>query len=217
MIKTMAKNFIMSFFKAPLWNKRPHCVVSLYWLWLYVTMKYLQIGTDADRDPSLVSKTAQLRAITDGKAQRKLKESDFDYVTPAGTFSYCDDCSLTEASDMICIDLDHLDDDSEQMKRKITPDEMKMLLLSDPYFGAKTLLMFTSPRGHGVKWFVEIDRSQCDFKSWFLAIRNYLIATYGLGEKQVDPSVGNVSRACLISYDPDAYLRADQYETFNIA
>ena len=118
---------------------------------------------------------------------------------------------------MICIDLDHLDDESEQMKRKITPDEMKMLLLSDPYFGAKTLLMFTSPRGHGVKWFVEIDRSQCDFKSWFLAIRNYLIATYGLGEKQVDPSVGNVSRACLISYDPDAYLRADQYETFNIA
>ena len=213
----MAEKFIMSFFKAPLWNKRPHRVVNLYWLWLYVTMKYLQIGADADRDPSLVSKTAQLRAITDDKGQRKLKERDFDYVTPAGTFSYCDDSSLTEASDMICIDLDHLDDDSEQMKRKITPDEMKRLLLSDPYFGAKTLLMFTSPRGHGVKWFVEIDRGQCDFKSWFLAIRNYLMATYGLGEKQVDPSVGNVSRACLISYDPDAYLRADLYETFNIA
>ena len=115
---------------------------------------------------------------------------------------------------MLCIDLDHLDDDSEAMKRKIGPEEMKQLLLDDPYWGDKTLLMFTSPRGHGLKWFVEIDLNKCDFATWFNAIRNYLIQTYGLGDKQVDSSVANISHACFISYDPDAYLRADQYEFF---
>jgi hypothetical protein len=115
---------------------------------------------------------------------------------------------------VLCIDLDHLDDDSEAMKRKIGPEEMKQLLLDDPYWGDKTLLMFTSPRGHGLKWFVEIDLNKCDFATWFNAIRNYLIKTYGLGDKQVDSSVANISHACFISYDPDAYLRADQYEFF---
>ena len=38
--------------------------------------------------------------------------------------------------------------------------------------------------------------------------------SYGLGEKQVDSSVANISHACFISYDPDAYLRSDLYEFF---
>jgi hypothetical protein len=115
---------------------------------------------------------------------------------------------------MVCIDLDHLDDDSEKMLRKISPKEMKQLLLQDPYFGDKTLLMYTSPRGHGLKWFVEVDMNQCDYKTWFNALRNYLMTTYGLGEKQVDSTVAHVSHACFVSYDPEAYLRADQYEFF---
>ena len=206
--------YLMSFFKAPIWNKQPLKTVSLFWVWLYVTMKWMQLGVDPDRKVSLSSTTEQLRSLTTDETQRQFKGKNFDYITPAGIFTYCDDKSLVEASQVLCIDLDHLDDDSEAMKRKVAPQEMKQLILDDPYWGDKTLLMFTSPRGHGLKWFVEIDLNRCNYAMWFNALRNYLMQTYGLGEKQVDSSVANISHACFISYDPDAYLRADLYEFY---
>ena len=208
------KKYLVSFFKAPIWNKQPLKVVSLFWVWLTVTMKWMQLGFDTDRDVSLSSKTERLRSLAGEDTQRQYKGKNFDYITPAGIFAYCDDKSLEEASRVLCIDLDHLDDDSEAMKRKISTQAMKQLLLDDPYWGDKTLLMFSSPRGHGVKWFVEIDLSKCNYGTWFAAVRNYLMKTYGLGEKQVDSSVANISHACFLSYDPDAYLRADLYEFF---
>ena len=208
------EGYKMSFFKAPIWNKQPLKVVSLFGVWLTVTMKWMQLGVDPDRDVSLSNKTERLRSLVGDDTQRQFKGKSFDYVTPAGTFVYCDDKSLVEASKVLCIDLDHLDDDSEAMKWKVSPEEMKHLLLKDPYWGEKVLLMFTSPRGHGLKVFVEIDLDKCDYATWFNAIRNYLMKTYGLGEKQVDSSVANISHACFISYDPNAYLRADLYEIF---
>lgn len=206
--------FKMSFFKAPIWNKSPLRVVSLFWVWLTVTMKWMQLFVDPDRDVSLSSKTERLRSLVGDDAQRQFKGKNFDYITPAGTFVYCDDKSLVEPSNMLCIDLDHLDDDSEAMKWKVSTEEMKQLLLKDPYWGEKVLLMFTSPRGHGLKVFVEIDLDKCDYATWFNAVRNYLMQIYGLGEKQVDSSVANISHACFISYDPDAYLRHDLYEFY---
>ena len=103
---------------------------------------------------------------------------------------------------------------NQDLGREVSPEEMKQLLLKDPYWGEKVLLMFTSPRGYGLKVFVEIDLDKCDYATWFNAIRNYLMQTYGLGEKQVDSSVANISHACFVSYDPDAYLRADLYEFY---
>ena len=208
------KKYLVSFCKAPIWNKLPMKTVSLFWVWLYITMKYLQLGHDPDRDVSLVSKTDELRRTQGDEAQRQFKGRNLDYFTPGGTFSYCDDKSIIESSNMLCLDLDHLDDDSPVMKRKISPEEMKRLLLADPYWGERTLMMFTSPRGHGVKWLVEIDLAKCDYGTWFNAIRNYLMKTYNLGEKQVDSTVANISHACFISYDPDAYLRHDLYEFY---
>lgn len=208
------KRYLVSFFKAPVWNKLPLKVVSLFWVWLTVTMKWMQLGVDPDRDFSLSSKTDRLRNLVGDEAQRQFKGKNFDYITPAGIFTYCDDKSLVESSKMLCIDLDHLDDDSDAMKWKVSPEEMKQLFLKDSYWSEKVLLMFTSPRGHGLKVFVEIDLDKCDYATWFNAIRNYLIKTYGLGEKQVDSSVANISHACFISYDPDAYLRSDLYEFF---
>ena len=206
--------FFVSFFKAPVWNKYPRKTVSLFWVWLYVTMKYLQMGPDQDRDIGLVSKTECLRRTLGDEAQRDYKGRNLDYFTPGGTYSYCADSSLVEPSGMLCVDCDHLDDDSPQMKRRITPEEMKRLLLADPYWGERTLMMFTSPRGHGLKWLVEIDLSKCDYGTWFNAVRNYLMVTYGFGEKQIDSTVANQSHACYISYDPGAYLRGDLYEFF---
>ncbi len=206
--------YLVSFFKAPVWNKRPMKTVNLFWVWLYITMKYLQLGFDPDREVSLKTKTEELRRTQGDEAQRQFKARNLNYFTPGGTFSYCDDKSLVEPSGMLCVDLDHLDDDSPAMKRKISPTEMKNLLLADPYWGEKTLMMFTSPRGYGLKWLVEIDLAKCDYETWFNAVRNYLMKTYDLGEKQVDSTVSNISHACFISFDPDAYLRHDLYEFY---
>ena len=183
--------YMVSFFKAPIWNKWPMKTVSLFWVWMYVTMKWLQLGSDSDRDISLISKTEQLRRLTEENAQRQYKGHNFDYVTPSGSYTYCDDKSLVEYSNALCLDFDHLDDDTEVMKFKIDPEELKSLLLTDPYWGEQILLMFTSPRGHGLKVFLPIDLAKCDYKTWFTALRSYFITTYGFGDKQVDPSVSN--------------------------
>ena len=206
--------YMVSFFKAPIWNKWPMKTVSLFWVWMYVTMKWLQLGSDSDRDISLISKTEQLRRLTEENAQRQYKGHNFDYVTPSGSYTYCDDKSLVEYSNALCLDFDHLDDDTEVMKFKIDPEELKSLLLTDPYWGEQILLVFTSPRGHGLKVFLPINLAKCDYKTWFIALRSYFMTTYGFGDKQVDPSVSNESHACFISYDPLAYLRADLYEFY---
>lgn len=206
--------YIISFFKAPVWNKHPLKTVSLFWVWMYVTMKWLQLGPEPDRDIALVSKTEQLRRIATDEGQRQYKGRNFDYITPAGTYTYCDEKSRVEYSGMTCLDFDHLDDDSEAMKRKINAEELKTLLLADLYWGEQILLMFISPRGHGLKVFLPIDLAKCDYKTWFSALRSYFMATYGFGEKQVDSTVANESHACFLSYDPLAYLRSDLYEFF---
>lgn len=206
--------YFVSFFKSPITNKVPQRTLSLFEVWLGVTMKWLQLGMDPDLDIGMADKTERLRAMTDDKQQREFKGRNFDYITPAGTFSYCNAESLIAYSGALCIDLDHLDDGSEKMKRCISPEEMKQQLLNDPYWGREILLMFTSPRGHGLKVFLQIDHSKCDYDVWFSAIRNYLMATYGLGDSQVDPSVASRCNACFLSYDPNAFLRYDLYEFY---
>ena len=180
----------ISFFRAPISNKFPECEVSLFQAYRYV------VGFEAQ------SRTICLRGLTDEKKQREFKGWHFDYVTPSGTFSYCNDDGLKVHSGIICMDLDDIADVEDLFQK----------LLSDPYF--ETLLLFRSPRGCGLKWFVPIDLEKCDHKTWFNAIRNYLMNTYGLSEKQVDPACANVSRACWLCHDAQAYLKTELYEHF---
>ncbi len=177
----------MSFFTKPITNKRP-CAKPLS---LFET--YRLITT-----PRYRYETEKLRAITDEENARQFKGTHLDYVTPSGVFSYCSDTSLVNHSQLLCIDFDHLDGRLE---------EMKELLLKDSYF--QTLLLFRSPRGVGLKWFIHIDLSECDHRTWFAAVRNYLISTYQLNDKQVDKQCGNPSRPCFLCYDPEAYLLTD--------
>ena len=81
------EGYKMSFFKAPVWNKHPLKVVSLFWVWLTVTMKWMQLGVDPDRDISLSSKTERLRSLVGDEVQRQFKSKNFDYITPSGTFT----------------------------------------------------------------------------------------------------------------------------------
>lgn len=180
----------MSFFRAPISNKWPELEITLFMVYEYVTSLYAK------------SRTICLRGLEDEKKQREFKGWHLDYITPSCTVTYCDDKSVKEHSGIICMDLDDIEDVEDLFQK----------LLSDPYF--ETLLLFRSPRGNGLKWFVPIDLSKYDHKTWFAAIRNYLMKSYGLSEKQVDPACANVSRACWLCHDEHAYIKPELLEHY---
>ena len=167
-----------SFFPAPITNKKPSQVMTLRDAYIYIT------------GMSAYQRTRQLREIADHEEARRFKRG-FDYVTFSGTFSYCSDTSLMCHSGLLCLDFDHVGD----------VRAVKETLLADPYFPPQ--LLFTSPSGDGVKDVVEIDLRRCDHRLWFRAVKNYMMATYGL---EADEKCVNVSRACYLPYDADAYV-----------
>ena len=182
----------MSFFRKPITNKRPTGEpVSLFQVYYYV------------RSREAMAQTEALRRIADHEEARRFKAANFDYITPSGTFTYCSDASLLRHSGLLCMDLDGLGQRVEELFRK---------LIDERTF--RTLLLFRSPSGQGLKWFIHIDLSRCDHRTWFTAVRHYLMTTYRLDEKQVDPLCSNKSRACYLGYDPQAYLMTELIEFF---
>ena len=79
--------------------------------------------------------------------------------------------------------------------------QVKEQLLQDEYFD--TEMLFTSPSGDGVKWIIRIDLSKATHQDYFKAITNYLKQQHKI---EVDQSGKDVSRACFLSHDPDAFL-----------
>ncbi|MDO4950147.1 MAG: DUF3987 domain-containing protein, partial [Bacteroidales bacterium] len=172
-----------SFFDAPVTNQKPVrevCALDVY--------KYL-VSDIAKRH------TMRLRELTPKKEEaRWYKARYFDYVTFSGTFSHRADEGLVAHSGLMCLDFDHVG--SMDMVNRV-----KERLLADSCLD--TYLMFTSPSGDGVKWVVPIGLGVCDHRNWHKALSNYVARTYGL---EADSSCANVSRACFLPYDPDAYL-----------
>jgi hypothetical protein len=181
----------MSFFPKPIMNKKPQRTVNLLLVYLLIRSDYYKAVIEL------------LRAIIDKKEQNMFKGKYLDYITPSGIFTYDNDASLVKHSNILCVDLDDLTD-VEQIKQSLINDE-----------NFETLLAFRSPCGYGLKWFIAIDLNICDHKSWYAAVRNYLMTTYGLSDHQVDKSCSNVSRACYMSYDPEAYINKEIIKIYN--
>lgn len=179
-----AARALMSFFRRPITNKRPELVsLSLLMVYNYVRSEIAKAATE------------ELRTITDHAKARQFKGRNFDSITPGGIFSYAADNCLVEPSWLLCLDLDYLGDRVE---------ELFEALIADPQF--LTLLLFRSPSGFGLKWFIAIDLDVCDYKTWYAAVRNYLLSKYQLADNQVDKHCGNVSRVCYLGYDPAAFI-----------
>ena len=180
----------MSLFNAPITNKVPSRTVIPDEVATMVRSTWLEPQTSA------------LRAIADKASARGYKGQQLPYVTFSGVFSYCSDACLVRQSRLLCIDLDGVED----------VDGLKQRLIADGHFF--TVLAFRSPGGNGLKWVIVIDLTKADHKTWFHAVRNYLLANYGdsLTPKMVDSQCQNVSRACFLCYDPQAYVSTDVNE-----
>lgn len=140
--------------------------------------------------------TKALRKISDPKQARNFKANNFDYVTFSGVFSKRKDTELVKHSGLLTIDFDHIPN----------LQQLKNLLLNDEYF--ETELMFTSPSGDGLKWIISIDLTQVSHANNFQAIANYIKYTYKV---EVDKSGKDISRACFLPHDPEAYINPNYF------
>jgi hypothetical protein len=102
---------------------------------------------------------------------------------------------IKEYSYLLCIDFDNVE----------SPEQLRKTLLSDEHI--ETLLLFVSPSGNGIKWLIPTDRQFIQqgytHKQYFAAVANYLHHTYRI---YADPSGSDVSRACFLCHDTDAYI-----------
>ena len=138
---------------------------------------------------NMMKLTNELRAIEDEKKQKLYKASHLPVATFSGTFAYRNQQGLLQHSGLLCFDFDHLGG-KENLWR------VRNLLEHDGYFD--TMLLFTSPRGDGVKWVTHIDLERGSHEKWYRAIRNYLWRTYGL---EADSAPANVASACFLCWD----------------
>ena len=146
---------------------------------------------------NMMKLTQQLRAITDEKEQKRFKAEKLPFATFSGTFSYRNQKGLLKHSSLQCFDFDHLGSNDEI-------NRVRQLLANDPYFS--TELMFTSPRGDGLKWVTRIDLERATHEKWYAAIRRYLQRQYSLN---ADPMPGNVASACFLCFDAQMTVNTD--------
>jgi hypothetical protein len=173
-----------SFFKAPIRNTIPHKSISLLDAYNYIIGDYAK------------QRTEKLRDVKDTKQARQYKASSFDYCTFSGVFQTRNDKALIKHSGLLCIDFDHLQN----------LELLRNQLLQDEYF--ETQLLFVSPSGDGLKWIIKTSPPSGDLgafshSNFFTAVSNYILQTYAVA---VDKSGRDISRACFLPHDPQAYI-----------
>ena len=132
---------------------------------------------------------------------RMLKQQTLPYVTPCGVFTRRRSDCLTEPSDLVVVDIDHLESAEET-------ENLRQQLFDDPYLCPA--LVFISPTGRGVKAFVPCLHGQNPAEGIQWAM-NYVHCMYDAENTQpgkgVDTSGKDLVRACFLCHDPKALLR----------
>lgn len=176
----------MSFFRRPIRNTLPSREASPQDIYKYLVSDYAKAHTE------------HLRTIEDSRERSRYKARNFDYITPGGIFLSRKEKDLVKASGYMVIDIDHIAEPAALVKK----------LANEELF--ETVLAFRSPSGDGVKWIIALppdgikdNGTPYTFTEFFIIFSNYLRLKYG---HQADPSGKDISRACFLPYDPEAFL-----------
>ena len=170
---------LFSFFKAPIRNILPYKDITLLDAYAYLT------------GPYAARQTEHLRSLTSKDEARAYKAQNFAYATFSGTFTKRANSALKQASNLMCLDFDHVSNLAELAEALKEDDSLE------------TALLFRSPSGDGLKWVIQVDYQGHSHEWLFNAISNYISASYGV---EVDKSGKDIARACFLPHDPDAYL-----------
>lgn len=135
--------------------------------------------------------TELVRMQPDKKSRAKVKTGKLPFATFSGQFHTKKDEALLMQSVYYCIDLDGIGN-AEAIRAII------LLILS----GLKPSLIFVSPSGDGIKIVYRIDPDAGSHLEYFYTIESYIKELTGL---QIDSNCKDVSRACFLCHDPEAY------------
>lgn len=143
--------------------------------------------------------TLELRQMMETATEQQLRDYkllQFDAVAAAGIFSYGNASGLTIRSPYIVLDIDDLE--STEVAR-----EIQQTLVADK--NIETALCFLSPKGLGVKWWVELPEwcQNMTFAEQYATLSRYIGYEYGV---LVDSTGSNVNRLCFLPYDPLCYI-----------
>lgn len=130
------------------------------------------------------------------KSQDPTDKKRLPGVTISGTFSVRKDTNITAFSGFICVDLDHLNEDVEEVRRLVNQDQY-------------TYASFSSASGKGLAVLVKVDGKK--FKESFEGLQNYYLSKFGL---KIDVNCSNISRLRFVSFDPKAEIVNNESATF---
>lgn len=167
-----------SFYKAPISTTIPSKIISL-------NEVYSLIKGNVYKDV-----TEKLRSLHQKDQFRKFKSSYFDFVTFSGIFTRRHTKELLCSSNLIVIDIDHVNQ----------IEEIRDKLLTCPI---ETELLFISPSGKGLKWVVRSDPCLQGHHDYFKTLSDFLKNEYGI---ECDKSGKDVSRACFLAHDPNVFI-----------
>lgn len=168
-------------------STQPQKVVDIAWTGAYIQSQRAKWITEELRRMMLTATDQELRDF-------KLKE--FDAVAAAGTFNYGNAKGLIKRSRYIALDIDDLSSTEEAR-------EIQQTLIVDN--NVETALCFVSPKGLGVKWWIEVPEwcQNMSFAEQYATLSRYLGYEYGI---LTDSSGSNVNRLCFLPYDPLCYI-----------
>ncbi|MFI5201061.1 MAG: BT4734/BF3469 family protein [Candidatus Kapaibacterium sp.] len=152
-----------------------------------VTVRDELLSIQAGTYKSKIEKARSLHKAGDSASYDSIKKT-LPAVTWSGLFSARLDSSLIHYSQLLIMDLDHLDD--------VALPKTKSLLREDEY----VVSVWLSPSGSGLKFLVRTAVTQELHKPVYYAFVDYLKSRYGIN---VDVSGSNVGRLCYASYDPE--------------
>lgn len=195
-IKTTNSNELFTLFGRGYWSEkakkyvpstRPQGSVDIRWVGNYVLSERAKVQTLELREMMSTATDQQLRDY---------KLLQFEAVAAAGIFSYGSAKGLVTRSPYIVIDVDDLASTEEARK-------VQNILINDKK--VVTALCFISPKGRGVKWWVELPESDInkDFAEQYAALSRHIGFYYCI---QADTTCSNVNRLCFLPHDPLCYI-----------
>jgi hypothetical protein len=167
-----------SYFKAPITNTTPFREIT-------IEEYYNLIKSDEWEE-------IMLNLRKNSSQKNLIKNKRLDFIIPSGTFQYREKGGLIFLSNLICWDLDNLEN-LEEIKKNLSTDE-------------KTLLIHVSPSGKGLKLFSKFNNLTVDNYGdcWDFG-KSYFSEKYSIGLKNFDTQTKDISRACYVSWDKEAY------------
>ena len=180
---------LVNYYRGPITNTVPHAAIGLDQIHRVLVQppSYLRERADAAR--------AEYAAHGKSPAYRALKNG-LDYFTAGGTFAPTRaDANLAAGSGYLALDFDKLNG------RVV---EARAALLADLALAPALVLVFVSPSGDGLKAVLRADPRH-PRKDNYEALARHLTRRYGWGPT-LDARTADVSRACFLSHDPDAWL-----------